>query len=359
MESGTTELQAKNMSTERNLLLCAGPCSAETEEQMMETALRLKSLGINLFRAGVWKPRTKPGQFEGVGERGLFWLRKIKRETGMRVATEVATASHVNAALKYDIDVLWIGARTTATPFAVQEIADALRGRNVEVMVKNPLNPDPALWMGALQRIKEAGVKHIYAIHRGFSSYGKNIYRNPPQWQVALEVKQQMPGIPMICDPSHMGGARKHIAPLSQKALDLGYDGLMVEVHHNPEKAWSDKNQQLTPEAFHRILKSLIIRDETTEAESTKFNCLRKEIDRIDDDLLELLAERIGVATQIGEVKKEQSVNILQSGRWQQILGKLEKRGRSLGLSNTFLHETLKSIHQESINHQEKVMQIR
>lgn len=356
METITTEFQKKDISTERDLMISAGPCSAETEEQMMETALRLKSIGINLFRAGVWKPRTKPGQFEGVGERGLFWLRKIKKETGMRVATEVATASHVNAALKYDIDVLWIGARTTANPFAVQEIADALRGRNVEVMVKNPLNPDPALWMGALQRIREAGVEKISAVHRGFSSYGKNIYRNPPQWQVALEVKQQMPDIPMICDPSHMGGARKHIAPLSQKSLDLGYDGLMVEVHHHPEKAWSDKSQQLTPEAFQRILENLIIRDEIADGETTKLDCLRKKIDRIDDDLLELLAERMGVATQIGEVKRAQSITILQSGRWQQILGKLKNRGKTMGLSDTFLHEVLKSIHQESINHQEQVM---
>lgn len=349
-------MQRETVNKKREPRILAGPCSAETEEQMMETAMRLKSAGVEMFRAGIWKPRTQPGNFEGVGERGLFWLRKIKRETGMQVATEVATASHVNAALKYDIDMLWIGARTTANPFAVQEIADALRGRDVEVMVKNPLNPDPALWMGALQRIREAGVKKISAIHRGFSSYGKNIYRNPPQWQVALEVKQQMPDIPMICDPSHMGGARKHIASLSQKSLDLGYDGLMVEVHHNPEKAWSDKNQQVTPEAFNRIVKKLIIRDEKTREESTKLDCLRKQIDRIDDDLLELLAERMGVVTEIGEVKKEQSITILQSGRWQQILGKLEERGKDMGLSRVFLNEIFKSIHQESINHQEKVM---
>jgi len=349
-------MQKETVSKKREPRILAGPCSAETEEQMMETAIRLKSAGVEMFRAGIWKPRTQPGNFEGVGERGLFWLRKIKRETGMKIATEVATASHVNAALKYDIDMLWIGARTTANPFAVQEIADALRGRNVEVMVKNPLNPDPALWMGALQRIREAGVKKISAIHRGFSSYGKNIYRNPPQWQVALEVKQQMPDIPMICDPSHMGGARKHIASLSQKSLDLGYDGLMVEVHHNPEKAWSDKNQQVTPEAFHHILRSLVIRDENSREESTKLDCLRKQIDRIDDDLLELLAERMGVVTEIGGVKKEQSITILQSGRWQQILGKLEERGKGMGLSQGFLNEIFKSIHQESINHQEKVM---
>lgn len=350
------DIQTQTAERTRQTRIVAGPCSAETEAQMMETAIRLKSAGVEMFRAGVWKPRTLPGNFEGVGEQGLHWFRKVKRDIGMKVATEVATASHVNAALKYDMDMLWIGARTTANPFAVQEIADALVGRNVEVMVKNPLNPDPALWMGALQRIREAGVKKISAIHRGFSSYGKTMYRNPPQWQVALEVKQQMPEIPMICDPSHMGGARKYIAALSQKSLDLGYDGLMVEVHHNPEEAWSDKSQQISPEVFIRMINNLIIRDERISTESTKLDCFRKQIDRIDDDLLELLAERMGVVTEIGAIKKEQSITILQSGRWQQILGKLEKRGEEMGLSQMFLREIFKSIHQESINHQEKVM---
>ncbi|HQG68034.1 MAG TPA: chorismate mutase, partial [Paludibacteraceae bacterium] len=284
-------------------IVIAGPCSAETEEQVMETARGLASIGIKIYRAGIWKPRTKPGGFEGVGEKGLPWLKRLKSELGLYTTVEVANAKHVRAALAHDIDILWIGARTTANPFAVQEIADALEGVDIPVLIKNPVNPDLELWIGAIERIYNAGIHKIAAVHRGFSSYDKKIYRNLPQWHIPIELRRQMPDLPIFCDPSHIGGKRELIAPLSQQAMDLNFDGLMIESHCNPEKAWSDAAQQITPQVLEFILESLVIRDtmQTTE----NLSALRRQIDELDNNLLELLAHRMRVAEEIGRYKKE------------------------------------------------------
>jgi len=358
LEDTGIEIDFTTQHKKKSPLIAAGPCSAETEEQVLETAKALKHIGVQLFRAGIWKPRTMPGGFEGVGEPGLKWLRKVKEETGMQVATEVANATHVNLALKYGIDALWIGARTSANPFAVQEIADSLRGRNIAVMVKNPVNPDAALWQGAIQRFLDAGITNISAIHRGFSSYGFSEYRNPPHWQVAVELKQRMPQIPLICDPSHMGGKRELIESLSQKALDLNYDGLFIESHTTPDNALSDKKQQVTPEELLGILNNLVIREEklvntTSKNELDEF---RKKIDIIDDELISILRERMKVAEEIGIYKKQNGMTILQQSRWGKILQRLNAKAEATGLGGGFLEEIFKSIHQESINHQERVM---
>jgi chorismate mutase len=352
------ELQQKIPAVLELKTVIAGPCSAETEEQVMETASALKALGISKFRAGIWKPRTQPGQFEGVGEEGLKWLRRVKQELHMEVVTEVATASHVNMALKYGVDTLWVGARTTANPFAVQELADAMRGRRVALMVKNPVNPDVALWAGAIQRFKEAGINQIAAIHRGFSSYANQHYRNPPHWQLALEFRQQFPDVPMFCDPSHMGGRRQLIAPLSQKALDLNYDGLLIETHSAPETAWSDSHQQITPDALGSIVNNLVVRQQkNNDKESqTVLECLRKQIDEVDDELIDLFARRMGIVVKIGSLKKDHKMTILQSDRWQQIMNRLSAKSHQTGLSEEFLSAVFKNIHQESINHQELVL---
>ncbi len=299
-------------------VVIAGPCSAETEEQVMETAKNLAKNGVRIFRAGIWKPRTKPGGFEGVGSVGLTWLQEVKKETGMLVATEVANKQHVEEALNAGVDVLWIGARTSANPFAMQEIADSLVGADVPVLVKNPVNPDLELWIGAMQRIYNAGIRQIGAIHRGFSAYGKHLYRNMPQWHIPIELRRRMPELTLICDPSHIGGKRELVAPLSQQAMDMGFDGLIVESHCDPDSAWSDKSQQVTPEVLNFILNMLVVRDTTQTTES--LTLLRQQIDQIDNDLLEALSKRMRISREIGQYKKEHSMPVVQTGRYDDIL---------------------------------------
>ncbi|MBR7043439.1 MAG: bifunctional 3-deoxy-7-phosphoheptulonate synthase/chorismate mutase type II [Prevotella sp.] len=292
----------------------AGPCSAETEEQVMTTARQLKELGCHNFRAGVWKPRTKPGGFEGHGEKALPWLKRVKDELGMLIATEVATSEHAELALKYGVDILWVGARTSANPFAMQALADTLKGHDVVVFVKNPVNPDLELWIGALERLNAAGVKRLGAIHRGFSSYDNKIYRNSPMWQIAIELRRRNPHLPIITDPSHIGGRRELIAPISQQAMDLGFDGLIVESHCSPDDAWSDAKQQVTPDVLDYILSLLVIRDETVSTEG--ISQLRHQIDELDNQLMDLLAKRMRVCREIGQYKKEHNMTVLQTNRY-------------------------------------------
>lgn len=335
-------------------LIIAGPCSAETEEQVMETARQLHANGVQIYRAGIWKPRTKPGGFEGIGAVGLPWLQRVKRELGMYTATEVATAAHVRAALAADVDILWIGARTTANPFAVQEIADALEGTDIPVLIKNPVNPDLDLWIGAIERVYNAGVRKIGAIHRGFSSYDKKIYRNLPQWHIPIELHRQMPELPIICDPSHIGGKRELVAPLCQQAMDLNFDGLIVETHVNPEKAWSDAPQQVTPAVLDFILNALVIRDTTQTTEN--LTALRRQIDDLDNDLLELLAKRMRVSREIGRYKKEHNMPILQEHRYDEILQKRIAQAIEMGMKEEFMKSVLVAIHEESVRHQMEIM---
>lgn len=335
-------------------IVIAGPCSAETEEQVMNTARSLSRHGIKIFRAGIWKPRTKPGGFEGVGAEGLPWLKRVKEELGMYVATEVATSKHVREALANDVDILWIGARTSANPFAMQEIADALEGTDIPVMIKNPVNPDLELWIGAIERIYNAGVHRIAAIHRGFSTYDKKIYRNLPQWHIPIELKRRLPSLPIFCDPSHIGGKRELVGPLCQQAMDLNFDGLMVESHCNPEKAWSDASQQVTPDVLDFILDTLIIRDMKQSTESLEQ--LRKQIDVCDNDLLELLAKRMRISEEIGQYKKEHNMPILQSARYEEILSKRIFQAKSMGMSEDFMKTVLVAIHEESVRHQMEIM---
>ena len=313
-------------------LVISGPCSAESEEQVLQTAHELAKTGVKIFRAGIWKPRTKPGGFEGVGVIGLPWLKKVKEQTGMYTAVEVATERHVFEALKHGVDILWIGARTTANPFAMQEIADALKGVDIPVLVKNPVNPDLELWIGAIERLYNAGLTRIGAIHRGFSTYDKKIYRNQPAWHIAIELRRRLPNLPIVCDPSHIGGKRELISPLCQQAMDLGFDGLIVETHCNPDCAWSDKSQQITPETLGLILDTLVIRDTTQSTES--LSTLRHQIDQMDDQLLELLAKRMRISGEIAQYKKEHNMPVLQTGRYDEILTKrvnqgVEKIGRA------------------------------
>ncbi|MCD7972055.1 MAG: bifunctional 3-deoxy-7-phosphoheptulonate synthase/chorismate mutase type II [Candidatus Azobacteroides sp.] len=335
-------------------LVIAGPCSAETEEQVMNTARALADKGVKIFRAGIWKPRTKPGGFEGVGSEGLGWLRNVKKETGMYVATEVATAKHVYEAMKYGIDMLWIGARTSANPFAVQELAEALQGLDIPVLIKNPVNPDLELWIGAIERIYNAGIKKIGVIHRGFSSYDKKIYRNLPQWHIPIELRRRMPNLPIICDPSHIGGRRELIASLSQQAMDLNFDGLIIESHCNPDAAWSDKDQQVTPDILEYILNLLVIRDtnQTTECLSE----LRSQIDEIDNQLLEVLAKRMRVSREIGQYKKEHNMTVLQTGRYDEILKDRIEQAEQLDMGGDFIKTILEAIHEESVRQQVKVI---
>lgn len=335
-------------------LVIAGPCSAETEEQVMETARSLAARGIKIFRAGVWKPRTKPGGFEGNGEIAFPWLKRVKEELGMYIAIEVATAAHVRTALAHDIDILWIGARTSANPFAVQEIADSLEGLDIPVFIKNPVNPDLDLWIGAIERIYNAGIRRIAAIHRGFSSFDKKIYRNLPQWHIPIELNRQLPTLPIICDPSHIGGRRELIAPLCQQAMDLNFYGLIVESHCNPDKAWSDASQQVTPEVLDFILDKLIIRDITQTTES--LTALRRQIDEIDDSLLETLARRMRISREIGQYKKEHNMPILQSERYDEILQTRINQAEQMGMKNSFMKRVLVAIHEESIRHQQEIM---
>lgn len=336
--------------------IIAGPCSAETEEQVLTTARQLAATGIKVFRAGVWKPRTMPGGFEGVGTEGLKWLRKVKEETGMYVATEVANRQHVTEALANGIDMIWIGARTSANPFAVQEIADTLAEAKVDipVLVKNPVNPDLELWIGAIQRLYNAGIRRLGAIHRGFSAYGKHLYRNMPQWHIPIELQLRFPELPIIHDPSHIGGRRELIAPLSQQAMDMGFDGLIIESHCNPDCAWSDAAQQLTPEVLNFILNTLVIRDERVSTEN--LTLLRQQIDTLDNELLEVLNKRMRVSREIGRYKKEHRMPVLQTGRFNDIIRDRVNLGREMGMSEEFMKSLLLAIHDESVRQQIEVL---
>jgi len=339
-------------------LVVAGPCSAETEEQVLRIAHELKDSDVNYFRAGIWKPRTRPGNFEGVGALGLKWLQKVKAETGMKTATEVANATHVKLALEHDIDLLWIGARSTVSPFIVQEIADALQGTDKIVLVKNPVNPDLALWLGGIERLYTAGIKNLGVIHRGFSTYEKTNYRNIPEWQIAIELQNKFPDLPLICDPSHITGKRDMIFDVSQTALDLNFDGLMIETHTDPDNAWSDAAQQVTPASLIQIMEDLKIRKvtNTDAAYKDSLKNLRAQITVVDNQLIEMLGKRMKVADQIGVLKKDKNVAVLQSKRWNEILGNMILEGSDKGLSEEFVLRMFKAIHQESINHQEKII---
>lgn len=340
-------------------VIIAGPCSAESEDQVMATAKALAAQGnVDLFRSGIWKPRTRPGSFEGVGTVGLNWLKRVKAETGMKVTTEVANRQHVFEALKYGIDVLWLGARTTVNPFSVQEVADAIKGVDIPVLVKNPINPDLKLWMGGIERIYKAGVTRIGVIHRGFSYHGQTEYRNVPRWQIPIELKRNFPDIQIICDNSHICGRRDTLQAVAQKAMDLSFDGIMTEVHPNPDDAWSDAAQQITPEVFGQLVAALKMRIETSDDPEYKdtIDHLRHEIDEIDVELLNILGRRMNLSQKIGAYKKRKNIAILQTDRWGEILDKSTQMGSEKGLSKDFVSVILKAIHQESINHQEKIM---
>lgn len=332
----------------------AGPCSAETEEQVLASARQIAAEGIRIFRAGLWKPRTKPGGFEGVGTAGIPWLRRAKQETGMYMATEVATPAHVQAALAGGIDLLWIGARTAANPFAMQEIADALRGLDIPVLVKNPVSPDLELWIGAVERLYNAGLRRLGVIHRGFTSIDRSRYRNHPLWAIPIELRRRYPQLPVYCDPSHIGGKRELIAPLAQQAMDLGFDGLIVESHCSPDDAWSDKNQQITPQALAYILRNLVIREMAVT--TGNLNELRQQIDKLDDRLLELLAGRMRVAREIGQYKKEHAMPVLQAQRYEELLARRTAQAVELGMDREFMRTVLQYIHQESIRQQMQVL---
>ncbi len=332
----------------------AGPCSAETEEQVMTTAKELAQKGCHMFRAGVWKPRTKPGGFEGHGEPALKWMKQVKQETGMLIGTEVATPEHVQLAMNYGMDILWIGARTTANPFAMQQLADSMHGLDVPVLVKNPVNPDLELWIGALERINQAGIKKLGVIHRGFSSFDKTMYRNQPMWQIPIELRRRFPELPIFCDPSHMGGRRELIAPLSQQALDLGFDGLMIESHCDPDKAWSDAKQQLTPDVCDYVVNLLVSRDKTFTTEGIKQ--LRGQIDTLDNELMDLLSKRMRVCREIGQYKKEHNIQVLQTGRYNEILDKRGVQGSLSGMSADFVKQIFEHIHEESVRQQLEIV---
>ena len=338
----------------RRPLVIAGPCSAETEEQVLRTAHDLAAEGISIYRAGLWKPRTKPGGFEGVGVEGLPWLARVKRETGMYTATEVATREHVAAALEGGVDLLWIGARTAANPFAMQEIADALRGVDVPVLVKNPVSPDLELWIGAVERIHNAGIRRLGVIHRGFTSIDKSLYRNHPMWSIPIELHRRLPGLPIFCDPSHIGGKRELIAPLSQQAMDLGFDGLIVEAHCTPDCAWSDKAQQITPQTLAYICRNLVIREMSVTTEN--ITELRARIDKIDDELLELLARRMRVSQDIGQYKKEHDMPVLQAQRYEELLARRAAQAVEIGMDREFMRTVLQAIHEESIRQQMRIL---
>lgn len=338
--------------------LIAGPCSAETEEQMLSVAHQLKDSNVSVLRAGIWKPRTRPGNFEGVGAIGLKWLQKAKEETGLLTATEVANAHHVALALEHDVDIMWIGARTTVSPFIVQELADAVKGTDKIILVKNPVNPDLALWLGAVERFYQAGITKLGVIHRGFSTYEKNRYRNNPEWQIPIDLQNKFPDLPLFLDPSHIAGRRDIIQDLCQTALDLNYDGMMIETHPNPDKAWSDAEQQITPETLKSIISNLIVRNREGAAEdfNKKLQTFRARIDRIDDQIVDLMGNRMRIVDDIGIIKKENNVAILQVKRWNEVLERMTKFAREHQLSEDFILRIYKAIHQESINHQKKVM---
>ena len=338
-------------------MVVAGPCSAESEEQVLRTARQLKDIGIKIFRAGIWKPRTRPNAFEGIGSVGLPWLKKVKEETGMLTSTEVANVKHVYEALKSGVDIIWLGARTTANPFAVQEIADTLRGVDIPVMVKNPVNPDVELWIGAIERLNRAGIKRLVAIHRGFSTFDKTDFRNHPQWQLPIELKRRIPNIPVITDPSHICGRREGLYEISQEALDLNFDGIIIESHENPDKALSDAKQQITPAALKDLVDKLVLRNSDLQnGMALTIGELRARIDRLDDQIIDIFEERMQIADKIGQFKKDHNVAILQSKRWDSILTNRLEMGEEKGLSSEFVSRVFRAIHQESINHQTKIM---
>lgn len=339
-------------------LIISGPCSAETEEQVLKTAQQLAKTGkVDFFRAGIWKPRTKPGMFEGVGVTALPWLQQAKKITGLPTAVEIATPMHVEEALKHEVDILWIGARTTVNPFSVQALADTLRGVNIPILIKNPIHPDLELWSGGLERLMKSGIKQLGMIHRGFSSYGNTEYRNAPMWHLPIEMKRRFPDMLMICDPSHICGRRDIIQSITQKSIDLNFDGLMIESHIDPDNAWSDANQQITPEVFSVLLDSIIWRKEASEIQDiTVLMKLREQIDQLDDELLTLLGQRMKMADKLGSYKKENNITILQTLRWNDILNRASKKAEQLGLSKEFITKYFDAVHLESINHQNKIM---
>lgn len=347
------------MFTEPRPSVVAGPCSAESEEQIMETAKGLKEMGINVFRAGIWKPRTHPGCFEGIGVEGLSWLQKVQKEYGLKVATEVAGEKHVVECLRHGVDMIWLGARTTANPFLVQEIADALKGTDIPVLVKNPVNADLDLWIGALERLNRAGVKKLGVIHRGFSTFDKIKYRNDPQWQVAIELRSRYPELPFFVDPSHLGGSKDYILEISQRSLDLGFEGLMIESHCNPSVALSDAKQQLTPSELSDLLyNQVVVRDKDSDSPQWKENIdqLRAKIDVIDENILYALGSRMRISRQIGEYKKDNNIAIIQASRWDSLLGKVMEKGRGYGLTEKFLNDVFNAIHEASVEIQNEII---
>ncbi len=355
----STQKSTTQTAWKKRPLIISGPCSAETEEQVLETAQRLAKTGkVDMLRAGIWKPRTKPGMFEGIGAKGLPWLQQAKKLTGLPTTVEVATGKQVEDALTFDVDVLWVGARTTVNPFSVQEVADALRGADVPVLIKNPINPDLELWQGAVERIARAGITDIGLIHRGFSSYGNTEFRNAPMWHLAIEMKRRMPNLPIINDPSHICGRRDILQSTAQKAIDLDFDGLMIESHIDPDNAWSDAKQQITPERLAEMIDSISWRSEhvTSESFHAALDKLREQINHIDDELMQLISQRMNIAEKIGEYKRNNNVTILQSNRWNEILDKANKKASKLGISEEFISRYMDAIHMESINRQNKIM---
>ena len=347
------------MFTEPRPSVVAGPCSAESEEQVMETAKGLREMGINVFRAGIWKPRTHPGCFEGVGAEGLGWLQKVRDEYGLKISTEVASEKHVMECIRHGVDLVWLGARTTANPFLVQEIADALKGTDIPVLVKNPVNADLDLWIGALERLNRAGIKKLGVIHRGFSTFDKIKYRNDPQWQVAIELRSRYPELPFFVDPSHLGGSKDYIPEISQRSLDLGFEGLMIESHCNPSVALSDAKQQLTPAELSDLLyNQVVVRDKDSDAPQWKENIdqLRAKIDIIDENILYALGSRMNVSRQIGEYKKENNIAILQTSRWDKVLSKVVEKGKDYGLTEKFLKDVFTAIHEASVEVQNEII---
>lgn len=357
----TIDQDKKNITQEKwnkRPLIISGPCSAETEEQVIETATRLANTGrVDVLRAGIWKPRTRPGSFEGIGAKGLPWLQQAKKITGLPTAVEVATGKQVENALHFDVDILWIGARTTVNPFSVQDVADALKGVKVPVLIKNPINPDLELWIGAVERVAKAGIEQVGLIHRGFSSYGNTEYRNAPMWHLAIEMKRRNPDMLLINDPSHICGRRDILLEVAQQAIDLDFDGLMIESHIDPDNAWSDAKQQITPEQLIAMLDQMIWRKEDINSEEyhSVLERMRQQINQLDDELMQLLGQRMKIAETIGNYKKENNITILQTKRWNEILERAAKKGERFGLSKEFIVKYFDAVHMESITHQNKV----
>jgi len=355
-----TEVRRNWLRTKDVPTVIAGPCSVESEEQLLETAKGLAATGkVDIIRGGIWKPRTRPGTFEGIGVKGLPWMKRVKAETGLPITVEAAKAGHAEMCLEFDVDIIWIGARTTVNPFAVQEVAEALRGSEIPVLIKNPIHPDLSLWMGAVERFEKVGIKNLGVVHRGFSNAGEKVYRNRPMWQMAIDFMQKMPELPMVCDPSHICGRRDLLADVSQKAVDLNYDGLMIESHRDPDNAWSDAKQQITPEVFGKMVTGFKARydKENDEQIQHSLDYLRSEIGEIDSDILHLLADRMKVARKIGQYKKENDMTILQPKKWEEISSNAIVKGAKEGLSADFINRFLKAVHDESIDQQEDVMQ--